>query len=287
MMLIPAGPRLGSKGVFVDGVTLQWDDDDGASQEELQALQQRTDIPSVRNKLLYKNMSFSLTDGNVLGVVGPNGSGKTTFLRMMTGDLKPTQGNIEFGATVKIGYNKQTRESLKSDATVWREIVGDLETIDLGNGHHMAARKYVSQFNFRGDAQNKKVAMLSGGERNRVQLAKSMRDGCNVMLLDEPTNDLDVDTLRSLEEALAETAGAAVIVSHDRWFLDRVCTHILEIKGDKEGGWVFFEGNYTEYEKHRLRELNYERTEDGKKKMTKAEMEASEKVDAPFKQLKY
>jgi ATPase subunit of ABC transporter with duplicated ATPase domains len=185
-------------------------------------------------------------------VIGPNGAGKTTLFRMIAGRETPDSGSLRIGESVVLGYVDQSRDSLDSNAAVWAEISGGADEIDLG-GRKMPARAYVGAFNFRGADQQKKVGQLSGGERNRVHLAKMLKSGANLILLDEPTNDLDVDTLRALEEALLDFAGCAVVISHDRWFLDRIATHILAFEGDSRAVW--FEGNYQDYEADRRRRL--------------------------------
>lgn len=201
-------------------------------------------------RVLMKDLSFRLPPGGIVGVIGPNGAGKTTLFKMLTGQEQPDSGTIRVGDTVDLGYVDQSRDSLDPDKTVFQEISGGTETIVLG-GRPVNARSYVSKFNFKGPDQEKKVGILSGGERNRVHLAKLLRSGCNVLLLDEPTNDLDVDTLRSLEEAIANFAGCVVVTSHDRWFLDRLATHILAFEGDGKLTWC--EGNFDTYERN-LRE---------------------------------
>lgn len=201
-------------------------------------------------RVLMKDLSFRLPPGGIVGVIGPNGAGKTTLFKMLTGQEEPDSGTIRVGDTVDLGYVDQSRDSLDPDKTVFQEISGGTETIVLG-GRNVNARSYVSKFNFKGPDQEKKVGILSGGERNRVHLAKLLRSGCNVLLLDEPTNDLDVDTLRSLEEAIANFAGCVVVTSHDRWFLDRLATHILAFEGDGKLTWC--EGNFDTYERN-LRE---------------------------------
>ena len=185
-------------------------------------------------------------------MIGPNGAGKTTLFRMITGQEKPDGGALRVGETVKLGYVDQSRDALDAKKTVWQEISGGLDELELGK-RKMQSRAYVGQFNFKGADQQKKVGELSGGERNRVHLAKMLKSGANVLLLDEPTNDLDVDTLRALEDALLEFAGCAVIISHDRWFLDRIATHILAFEGDSQVVW--FEGNYQDYEADKKRRL--------------------------------
>jgi sulfate-transporting ATPase len=203
-------------------------------------------------QLLMEHMSFRLPPGGIVGIIGPNGAGKTTLFRMITGQEKPDDGEIRIGETVKLGYVDQSRDTLAAQKSVFEEISGGLDEIDLGR-RKMPSRAYCGLFNFRGSDQQKKVGQLSGGERNRVHLAKMLKTGANVLLLDEPTNDLDVDTLRALEEALLEFPGCAVIISHDRWFLDRIATHILAFEGDSEVVW--FEGNYADYEADRRRRL--------------------------------
>jgi energy-dependent translational throttle protein EttA len=199
------------------------------------------------DKVLMDDLSFRLPPGGIVGVIGPNGAGKTTLFRMLTGQDKPDSGTIRIGDTVDLGYVDQSRDSLDPDKTVFQEISGGTETISMG-GKDVNARSYVSRFNFKGPDQEKKVGILSGGERNRVHLAKLLRSGCNVLLLDEPTNDLDVDTLRALEEAIANFAGCVVVTSHDRWFLDRLATHILAFEGDGKLTWC--EGNFDTYERN-------------------------------------
>jgi ATP-binding cassette ChvD family protein len=204
------------------------------------------------DKLLIDDLNFTLPRGGIVGVIGPNGAGKTTLFRMMTGQEKPDDGTLRLGETVKLGYVDQSRDSLSAGKTVHDEISGGEEEITLGK-RTVASRAYVSWFNFKGRDQQRLVGELSGGERNRVHLAKLLRDGSNVLLLDEPTNDLDVDTLRALEEALLQFAGCVVVISHDRWFLDRIATHMLAFEGDSEVVW--FEGNYQDYEADRHRRL--------------------------------
>ena len=207
------------------------------------------------DNLLIEGLSFTLPRGGIVGVIGPNGAGKTTLFRMITGQEKPDAGTLKIGETVKIGYVDQSREALDANKTVWEEISGGDDEIELGK-RKVASRAYVSWFNFKGAAQQRKVGALSGGERNRLHLAKLLRRGSNLLLLDEPTNDLDVDTLRALEEALLGFAGCAVLISHDRWFLDRIATHMLAFEGDSEVVW--FEGNYQDYEADRKRRLGAE-----------------------------
>ena len=204
------------------------------------------------DKLLFENLDFNLPPGGIVGVIGPNGAGKTTLMRIITGQEKPDEGTFRIGETVSLGYVDQNRDSLDDTKTVWQEISDGKDIIQLGK-REMPSRAYVAGFNFKGADQQKKVGQLSGGERNRVHLAKMLQKGANVILLDEPTNDLDVETLRALEEALSDFAGCAVITSHDRWFLDRLATHILAFEGDSQVVW--FEGNYAEYEADRKRRL--------------------------------
>jgi sulfate-transporting ATPase len=219
---IPPGPRLGRKVIEVHGIKKAYGD-----------------------KLLYEDLSFSLPPGAILGIVGANGAGKTTLFRMLVGEEQPDAGHIEVGETVKLSYVDQSRADLKGDASVYDEVSGGTEEIDVGGGRTVRARQYVGWFNFKGSDQQKKVGALSGGERNRVHLAKLLRSGGNVLLLDEPTNDIDVETLQSLEQAILEFPGCCLIVSHDRWYLDRLCTHILGFEGDSSV--VFFEGGYSDY----------------------------------------
>jgi ATPase subunit of ABC transporter with duplicated ATPase domains len=204
------------------------------------------------NHLLIEDLSFKLPPGGIVGVIGPNGAGKTTLMRMITGEEKPDSGTLRIGETVKLGYVDQSRDSLDAGKTVWEEISQGESEIQLGK-RKMQSRAYVGAFNFRGSDQQKKVGQLSGGERNRVHLAKLLRSGSNFLMLDEPTNDLDVDTLRALEEALLEFAGCAMVTSHDRWFLDRIATHIMAFEGDSQVIW--FEGNYADYEDDRRKRL--------------------------------
>ncbi|HEX7138094.1 MAG TPA: energy-dependent translational throttle protein EttA, partial [Vicinamibacterales bacterium] len=204
------------------------------------------------DNLLIENLDFTLPRGGIVGVIGPNGAGKTTLFRMITGQEKPDAGALKIGDTVQVGYVDQSREALEANKSVWEEISGGLDEVELGK-KKVASRAYVSWFNFKGAAQQRKVGTLSGGERNRVHLAKLLKRGSNLLLLDEPTNDLDVDTLRALEEALLNFAGCAVVISHDRWFLDRIATHMLAFEGDSQVVW--FEGNYQDYEADRKRRL--------------------------------
>jgi ATP-binding cassette ChvD family protein len=207
------------------------------------------------DNLLIDDLAFKLPPGGIVGVIGPNGAGKTTLFRMITKQDKPDQGTIEVGESVRLGYVDQSRDALDGAKTVWEEISGGLDQLQLGR-REVNSRAYCAAFNFKGADQQKKVGQLSGGERNRVHLAKMLKSGANVLLLDEPTNDLDVDTLRALEEALEDFAGCAVIISHDRWFLDRIATHILAFEGDSHIEW--FEGNYQDYEKDKMRRLGIE-----------------------------
>jgi ATP-binding cassette ChvD family protein len=207
------------------------------------------------DNLLIDELSFKLPAGGIVGVIGPNGAGKTTLFRMITTQEKPDQGAIKVGESVRLGYVDQSRDTLEGAKTVWEEISGGLDQLQLGK-REVNSRAYCAAFNFKGADQQKKVGQLSGGERNRVHLAKMLKSGANVLLLDEPTNDLDVDTLRALEEALEDFAGCAVIISHDRWFLDRIATHILAFEGDSHVEW--FEGNYQDYEKDKMRRLGIE-----------------------------
>ena len=229
---IPAGPRLGDVVINAEGLSKGFGD-----------------------RLLIDDLSFRLPPGGIVGVIGPNGAGKTTLFRMITGGEAPDTGTFTVGDTVKLGYVDQSRDDLEDDKTVWEVISDGLDEIELGK-RTMASRAYVGQFNFKGGDQQKRVGQLSGGERNRVHLARMLKSGANLLLLDEPTNDLDVDTLRALEEALEEFAGCAVVVSHDRWFLDRIATHILAFEGDSHVEW--FEGNYEAYEADRKRRLGAE-----------------------------
>ena len=228
-IIIPNGARLGSKVIEVENLSKAYGE-----------------------KLLIENLSFSLPPGGIVGVIGPNGAGKSTLFRMLTSQETPDSGDLSYGDTVDLSYVDQSRDSLKAEKTVWEEISGGSEIIELG-GAQMNSRGYCSSFNFKGGDQQKKVGLLSGGERNRVHMAKLLRAGGNVLLLDEPTNDLDVETLRALEDALENFAGCAVIISHDRFFLDRLCTHILAFEGDAHVEW--FEGNFESYEEDKIRRL--------------------------------
>ncbi len=229
---IPSGPRLGDMVLEAEGLSKGFDD-----------------------RLLIEDLSFKLPPGGIVGVVGPNGAGKTTLFKMMTGVEQPDKGQLKIGDTVKLGYVDQSRDHLDDKKTVWEEISDGNDVIELGKSE-VNSRAYVGAFNFRGGDQQKKVGLLSGGERNRVHLAKMLRSGANLLLLDEPTNDLDVETLRALEEGLEDFAGCAVIISHDRWFLDRLATHILAFEGNSHVEW--FEGNYASYEEDRHRRLGTE-----------------------------
>jgi ATP-binding cassette ChvD family protein len=229
---IPPGPRLGSNVIEAKGVRKGYG-----------------------NNLLIDDLSFIMPPGAIAGVIGPNGAGKTTLFKMIAGLEKVDGGTFKVGSTVKLGYVEQMRETLDPNKSVWEELSGGLDVIQIGK-KEMPSRAYVSNFNFKGSDQQKKVGALSGGERNRVNLAKVLKSGANLLLLDEPTNDLDVDTMRALEEALLEFAGSAIVISHDRWFLDRICTHILAFEGESRVEW--FEGNYQDYEADRKRRLGAE-----------------------------
>jgi energy-dependent translational throttle protein EttA len=207
------------------------------------------------DRLLIDDLSFSLPRGGIVGVIGPNGAGKTTLFRMITGAEQPDGGTLRVGETVQMAYVDQSRDALDPEKTVWEEISGGLDQIKVGD-RVMNSRAYTAGFNFKGSDQQKRVARLSGGERNRLHLAKLLRSGGNLLLLDEPTNDLDVDTLRALEEALLAYAGCAVVISHDRWFLDRIATHVLAFEGDSQVTW--FEGNFEAYEERRRERLGAE-----------------------------
>ena len=204
---------------------------------------------------MIDNLSFKIPKGAIVGIIGPNGAGKTTLFKMITGQEKPDSGEIIIGETVDLGYVDQSRDELSADKTIWEEISDGLDIIELGK-KQMPSRAYVGQFNFKGTDQQKKIGQLSGGERNRVHLAKMLKKGANVILLDEPTNDLDVDTLRSLEEGISNYPGCVLVTSHDRWFLDRLATHILAY--EDEGHVEWFEGNFEDYEKDKIRRLGEE-----------------------------
>ncbi|UCD65506.1 MAG: energy-dependent translational throttle protein EttA [Deltaproteobacteria bacterium] len=226
---IPPGPRLGKNVIEADQVAKAFGD-----------------------RLLFEDMNFKLPPGGIVGIIGPNGAGKSTLFKMITGQEHPTSGSINLGETVKLAYVDQSRDALSPDKSIWQVIADDQDTITLGE-REVNSRAYVARFNFSGADQQKKVGQLSGGERNRVHLARMLKEGANVILLDEPTNDLDVNTLRALEEALENFGGCVVVISHDRWFLDRIATHILAFEGDSRVVW--FEGNYSEYEADRKKRL--------------------------------
>ena len=226
---IPPGPRLGNVVIEVDKLEKAYGD-----------------------KLLFDDLSFKLPPNGIVGVIGPNGAGKSTLFKMITGQEKPDSGSIRLGETVKLGYVDQSRDTLNPNHNVWQAISGELDVLTIG-GRDVPSRAYVGGFNFKGGDQQKKVGLLSGGERNRVHLAKTLLTGANVLLLDEPTNDLDVETLQALESALEDYAGCAVVISHDRWFLDRLATHILSFEGDSHAEW--FEGNFEAYEEDKKRRL--------------------------------
>ena len=231
-IMIPPGPRLGSEVIIAEGL-----------------------YKGFGNRLLIENLSFKLPRGGIVGIIGPNGAGKTTLFRMIMGLEKPDKGTLKVGDTVKLGYIDQSRDALRDDKSAWEEISEGFDLLKLGD-REINSRAYVSSFNFRGSDQQKKVGMLSGGERNRVHLAKMIRSAGNVLLLDEPSNDLDVDTLRALEDGLTSFPGCAVVISHDRWFLDRIATHILAFEGDSHVEW--FEGNFQDYEADKHRRLGTE-----------------------------
>ena len=228
-LVMPAGPRLGSVVIEAEDLTMAWDD-----------------------KLLFENLSFTVPPGAVVGIVGPNGAGKTTLFQLIAGMVKPVAGAVRVGETVKLGYADQLRGSLDSNKTVWEQLSDGLDLIQMGENRTVNSRAYCSWFNFTGADQQKKVGVLSGGERNRLNLAMMIKDAANVLLLDEPTNDLDVNTLRALEEALDNFAGSAMVISHDRWFLDRVGTHLLVFEDD---GVVWYDGTWTEYAEARRKQL--------------------------------
>jgi len=204
------------------------------------------------NQLLFENLSFALPPGGIVGVIGPNGAGKTTLFKLITGQEKPDAGTIRLGESVKLAYVDQNRDALNPEDTIWETISAGQDSLKLGD-REVNSRAYVARFNFSGSEQQKKVGQMSGGQRNRVHLARMLKEGANVILLDEPTNDLDVNTLRALEEALENFAGCAVVISHDRWFLDRIATHILAFEGDSQIVW--FDGNYSEYDTDRKNRL--------------------------------
>ncbi|MFW8636536.1 energy-dependent translational throttle protein EttA [Cribrihabitans pelagius] len=228
-IVIPNGPRLGSKVIEVENLSKHYGD-----------------------KQLIEGLDFSLPPGGIVGVIGPNGAGKSTLFKMLTGQEQPDEGSVEYGDTVKLSYVDQSRDDLKDNETVWEAISGGAEIIELGDAQ-VNSRAYCSSFNFKGGDQQKPLNLLSGGERNRVHMARLLKEGGNVLLLDEPTNDLDVETLRALEDALVDFAGCAVVISHDRFFLDRICTHILAFEGDAHVEW--FEGNFEDYEEDKKRRL--------------------------------
>ncbi|KRS11497.1 ABC transporter ATP-binding protein [Roseovarius atlanticus] len=228
-IVIPNGPRLGGKVIEVEGLQ-----------------------KAMGDKLLIEDLTFSLPPGGIVGVIGPNGAGKSTLFKMFTGQEQPDKGEITYGDTVELSYVDQSRDDLKDNETVWEAITGGAEIIQLGDAQ-VNSRAYCSSFNFKGGDQQKKVSLLSGGERNRVHMARLLKEGGNVLLLDEPTNDLDVETLRALEDALVDFAGCAVVISHDRFFLDRICTHILAFEGEAHVEW--FEGNFEDYEEDKKRRL--------------------------------
>ncbi|MGR3499427.1 MAG: energy-dependent translational throttle protein EttA [Limimaricola soesokkakensis] len=242
-IVIPNGPRLGGKVIEVEGLK-----------------------KAMGDKLLIEDLDFSLPPGGIVGVIGPNGAGKSTLFKMLTGQEQPDEGKIEFGDTVKLSYVDQSRDDLKPDETVWEAISGGAEVIELGDAS-MNSRAYCGAFNFKGGDQQKKVSLLSGGERNRVHMARLLKDGGNVLLLDEPTNDLDVETLRALEDALVDFAGCAVVISHDRFFLDRICTHILAFEGEAHVEW--FQGNFEDYEEDKKRRLGADALEPKRVKFKK------------------
>ena len=231
-IFIPPGPRLGKLVIEAENVK-----------------------KSFNGTMLFENMDFSLPAGGIVGVIGPNGAGKSTLFKMITGAEQPDSGDIRLGDSVKLSYVDQERDSLDPEKTIWQTIADDQDTIWLGT-KEVNSRAYVGKFNFSGSEQQKKVGLLSGGQRNRVHLARMLKEGGNVILLDEPTNDLDVNTLRALEEALENFGGCAVVISHDRWFLDRLATHILAFEGNSQVTW--FEGNYSDYESDRRRRLGAE-----------------------------
>jgi len=228
-LYIPPGPRLGNNVIEATHVSKAFGD-----------------------KLLYEDLNFNLPPAGIVGIIGPNGAGKTTLFRMIMGQDQPDSGEFKVGETVKIGYIDQQHADIDPEKSIWEQISGGNEIIEIG-GKSMNSRAYVSKFNFSGADQQKKVGVLSGGERNRLHLAMTLKSGANVLLLDEPTNDLDVNTLRALEEALENFAGCAVVISHDRWFLDRICTHILAFEGDSQV--YYFEGSFSDYEENKKKRL--------------------------------
>ena len=228
-LYIPPGPRLGDVVIEATNITKGFGE-----------------------RVLFEDLNFNLPPGGIVGVIGPNGAGKTTLFRMLVGQESPDSGELKLGETVKLAYVDQSRDDLEGSNTVWEEISEGLDNLVIG-GYEISSRAYLSRFNFKGSDQQKRVGDLSGGERNRLHLAKLLKSGGNLLLLDEPTNDLDVETLRALEEALLAFPGCAVVISHDRWFLDRIATHILAFEGDSTVTW--FEGNYADYEADRKRRL--------------------------------
>ena len=242
-IVIPHGPRLGGKVIEVDGLK-----------------------KAMGDKLLIEDLTFSIPPGAIVGVIGPNGAGKSTLFRMITGQETPDAGSVTIGDTVKMSYVDQSRDALDPAKTVWEEISGGAELIELGDAT-VNSRAYCGAFNFKGQDQQKKVGLLSGGERNRVHMAKLLKSGGNVLLLDEPTNDLDVETLRALEDALTDFAGCAVVISHDRFFLDRICTHILAFEGDAHVEW--FQGNFEDYEEDKKERLGADALEPKRVKFKK------------------
>lgn len=245
-LYIPPGPRLGEKVFDINNISKHFDD-----------------------KVLYQDLSFSIPRGAIVGIIGPNGAGKTTLFRLLTGQETPDSGSVDIGETVQISYVDQSREDLDGKKTVWEEVSGGNDILQVG-GYEVPSRAYLGRFNFKGGDQQKRVGDLSGGERNRLHLAKLLKQGANVVLLDEPTNDLDVETLRALEEALLAFPGCAVVISHDRWFLDRVATHILAFEGDAEV--EFFEGSYTEFEEYRKKKLGDDALQPKRMKYKKLEV---------------
>jgi ATPase subunit of ABC transporter with duplicated ATPase domains len=226
---IPNGPRLGTNVIDAESVAKSFGD-----------------------KLLYDNLNFKLPPAGIVGIIGPNGAGKTTIFKMIMDELSPDSGAFQVGETVKLGYVDQTHKDIQAEKSVFDVVSNGLEYVEVGN-QKINSRAYLSKFNFNGSDQNKKVGVLSGGERNRLHLAMTLKIEANVLLLDEPTNDIDVNTLRALEEGIQNFAGCAVVISHDRWFLDRICTHILAFEGDSEVYW--FEGTYSDYEENRKKRL--------------------------------
>jgi energy-dependent translational throttle protein EttA len=231
-IFIPVGERLGNEVLEFEGVSKSFGD-----------------------RMLIDNLSFKVPAGAIVGIIGPNGAGKSTLFRMLSGKEKPDSGTVKVGPTVRMAFVDQSRESLENDKTVWQDVSGGLDNIVVGK-FVMPSRAYIGKFNFKGNDQQKLVGQLSGGERGRLHLAKTLAQGGNVLMLDEPSNDLDVETLRALEDALLEFAGSLMVISHDRWFLDRIATHILACEGDSK--WVFFDGNYQEYEADKKRRLGEE-----------------------------